>query len=155
MTAYGTHSLQFLAEKYKKEHDIENDTLHLRLLDNTWPGMDVAVHGQWTDISSYEIADGNGYVAGTGLVIANVSVEAVSPEDTLVKIVADNASFEASGGDIPASKAAAIINSTHANDTVVAIIEFGQTYITEAGKFLYFNFANGLFEAEPLLNEIE
>jgi len=149
MTAHGTHSLKFLEEKYKGEHNIETNTLYLRLLDDTYPGMDVSAHGQWSDIAEYELADGNGYVAGTGIELTGVTVEAITAGDAVLRVTATNKSFEASGGDIPASKAAAIINATHTDNTIVAVIEYGQTYITEDGKFLYFNFEDGLFEAEP------
>lgn len=64
---------------------------------------------------------------------------------------ADNLSWTASGDAIETCKACAIINDTHANDTVICCIEFGANYATAADTSLAINLANGLikFTANP------
>lgn len=142
-----THALQFLAEKYTAEHDVESAILKLILMDDTFT-FDMANHKTYADVSGSELAGGSGYTNG-GHALSTVSVATVDTGDTSVLVNCDDLEIVASGESIPATAAAIVYNSSHANDTLMLCIEFGTTYITPDGKSLYFNFSNGLSEGIP------
>jgi len=143
-----TNSLKFLREIHTGDHDVTAaSALKLVVLDDTAVTFDPETHGQYSDISAVEIADGNGYTTG-GIALANVAVANNTAGDA-VKISCDNLSIEATDGDLPASKAAAVISDLHGDKTIVAYIDYGATYITTDGKFLHFNFSDGIYECEP------
>ncbi len=138
-------SEQYTKELHLGEHDIETHDLVVILLDNTFPGFNPATHSIYTDISGYELATGGGYTQ-LDKSITTVSVDIV---DNKVLVTGDNVSWTATTGGIPETIAAAIINNTHANKTVISCIEFGAGYTTADGTVFQINFANGIFRGTP------
>lgn len=143
--AVSLHTYQYLLESYQAEHNLPADTLHLLLMNDTF-AFDPAVHATLADVASYELPTGNGYTQG-GVVLTSVtaSIDAVGER---VLVTCDNFSIAASGGDLPPTASAIIYNNTHANDTVVLCIDFGQVItLVDGGVPLDFDFVNGFSEA--------
>ena len=136
-------SEQFILETFTAEHDVTSDSLKAILLDVSFPGYDAATMADYGDISTYEIATGYGYTQKT-LELTTVATSIVSNKPT---ITADDIEWTASGGAIEASIACAIINDTHASDTIVCCIEFGATYTPATGTKLKIGLTNGLARA--------
>ena len=142
-----THKVSnlFPQELYKKQHDVENDSLVVCLMETGFV-FDPATHSVYADISADEIATGNGYTQATKA-ISTVAVTEDSNGDAL--ITADPVQWTASGGSIPAQCAAVIINDTHANKTILGCVEYGASYTTADGTIFEISFANGLFKGVP------
>jgi len=143
MAVVTTYSHQFMLECIRKEHDIEDDTLKIALMDTTFE-FDRDTHATWADCSANELASGNGYTTG-GETMAGVtaSIDAVGDK---VDIAATSVTWTASGGAIPTTGAAIIYNSTHANNTVVMCIDFGADYDTAVDKLFQIDLSSGLGE---------
>lgn len=133
-------SNQFNEEHSKGEHDLVNDSLVAILLDTSYGTFDPATDSTYSDISANEIATGNGYTQKTKT-LTTVSLD--QSADTMT-LNADNIAWTASGGSIEATKACAIINDTHTNDTVICCIEFGANYTATVGTTLTLNISSGL-----------
>jgi hypothetical protein len=144
MAVTNKYSEQFCLELYRKEHDLESDSLKVILMDTDFT-FDPEAHATYGDISADEIAAGNGYLAKTKE-LANVAASIVSNE---VQIDCDAVDWTASGGAIATTRAACIINDTHASDTVVCCLEFGVNYATATGQTFQISFANGLLSGVP------
>lgn len=145
MAVVETYSLQFLLEVIRKEHDLEDDTLKIALMDSAFT-FDPATHTTWADCSASEITAQNGYTAGgetlTG-VLASIGTSQVD-------VACDSVTWTASGGAIPTTGSAIVYNSSHASDTVVKCIDFGVDYDTIDGKLFQINFSNGLASVETV-----
>lgn len=143
MSVVTKYSHQFLLECIRKEHDIEDDTLKIALMDTTF-AFDPDTHATWADCSASEIANGNGYTTGgetlTGVV---ASIDAVGNK---VDIAATSVTWTASVGAIPTVGSAVIYNDTHINKTVVMCIDFGADYDTYVDKLFQINLSSGLGE---------
>jgi hypothetical protein len=135
-------SNQFNEEYSKGEHDLVNDSLVAILLDTSYTTFDPTSDSTYSDIYANEIATGNGYTQKTKT-LTTVSLDQAAG---VITLNADNISWTASGGSIEATKACAIINDTHSNDTVVCCIEFGANYTATDGTTLTLNLSSGLFE---------
>ena len=142
------HSLQFLYERDKGEHDILTDVLKVILLNETFY-FDPAAHSTYTDISPYELTGQFGYVQ-KDKTLTNVGLTIEAGEDR-VKATCSSPSWEAAGGNWEGIKACAIINETHANDTVVLCVDFDAIYIMEDGIPFQIDFSNGLYLARVII----
>lgn len=138
MAVVESYSKNFMAEVVQAEHDLTTATVKIALMDTAF-AFDPATHGTWADCSGSEIVAGNGYTSG-GETLANISVD-TSESDIVLD--ADNVTWTASGGDIPAAGAAVIYSDTHASKTVIKCIDFGADYVTGDGKLFQINFSNG------------
>lgn len=78
-------------------------------------------HGTYSNILSSELSTGNGYTVG-GITLEGVSLETDNELDRFIASW-DNVVVSALGGSIGPFKAAAIIDMTTTDDTVVACIE--------------------------------
>lgn len=145
MAVTNKYSEQFILELYRKEHDVENDSLVVVLLGSTFPGFDPATHSTYSDIGSYEIPAGNGYTQKTKT-LSGVTAS-ISSGKILLECSPDYVSWTATDSGMPAVIAAAIINDTHPNDTIVCCIEFDAAYVTDAGLEFQISFANGITDA--------
>ena len=98
--------------------------------------FDNALHSGWADVSSGEIAAGNGYVAG-GQELTNM---VVTRDDVLNKAVAsfDPVRWDASGGPIADTGSAIIYDSTDVDQTIAGPSDFGLTYSTPSGEYIQF-----------------
>ncbi len=135
------HSYQFLLELVRGEHDLEDDTLKIALMDTTF-AFDPETDATWSDVSSSEITAGNGYTSG-GEELTTVSAS-ISVTDDRVRIDADNVTWTASGGAIASTGSAIIYNTTHANDTIVKCIDFDADYATADTRLFQISFDNGM-----------
>lgn len=145
MAVTETYSLQFLLEVVRKEHDLENDTLKVILMNSSF-SFDASTHATYSDVSGSEIAGGNGYTAG-GETLTNVLASIGTSQ---VDIACDNVTWTASSGPIPTVGAAVIYNDTHASKTVVKCIDFGADYDTPDDKLFQINFSNGMASVETV-----
>lgn len=123
---------------------LETDSLKAILMDTTF-AFDPDTHGTYADISAHEIATGFGYTQKTKE-LANVAV-AYDNATNKTLITADNLTWTASGGSIPAVGAMCIIDDDDASDTVVLCIDFGADYTTASGTIFQVNFTNGVAKA--------
>ena len=133
-------SNQFNEEHSKGEHDLVSDSLIAILLDTSFGPFDPTSDLTYSDISANEIATEFGYTQKTKA-LATKSLDQVAGVLTLN---ADNLTWTAAAGAIETCKAMAIINDTHANDTVICCIEFGANYATADGTALTVNLSNGV-----------
>ena len=122
MAVVTTVSNHFEYMKATKEIDFSNDTF-VAILMNTTFTFDKTTHATYADISSDELATGNGYTQKSKT-LTGVSV---TENDTLggVQVTWDDISWAASGGSIGATGACCIIDDTTSDDTVVMCIDFG------------------------------
>lgn len=135
-------SNQFNEEYSKGEHTLASDILKAILLDTNFGPFDPATDSTYADISGNEIAEACGYTQ-KNKTLTTVSVDQSSGVMTLN---ADNLTWTASGCDIETTKACAIINEDHTNDTVICCIEFGANYATADGTSLTINLSNGIIK---------
>jgi len=142
MAITNTIGNQFNEEFSKGEHSLASDDLVAILLDTSFAGFDETSHLTYTDISGNEIATGAGYTQ------KDKSLTSVTIDQTtgVMTLNADDLTWTASGGDIEAASACAIINETHANDTVICCIEFGANYQATDGTALSIDLSNGIVE---------
>lgn len=138
---------QFNEEYSKGEHALVSDSLKAILLNTSFGPFDPATHLTYLNISANEIATGYGYTQKT----KELSTVSLDQAAGVMTLNADNLTWIAAAGAIETCKACAIINDTHANDTVICCIEFGANYATAADTSLAINLANGLikFTANP------
>lgn len=139
------HSLQYMLENYRKEHDIENDVLVVILMNTTF-AFDPVNHSVYADISADEIATGNGYTQ-KDKTLTTVTATKDSANSKVV-VTADDANWTASGGPWPDIGAACIINTTHVNETIVLCIDFGTDYSIADGEPFGLDFSNGVTESQ-------
>lgn len=142
--AVSRHSYQFLLERDKGEHDVVNDALIVILLGETFV-FDPAVHATYSDIQSFEIAAGYGYLQKSKL-LEGVGLSIQTTEERVFATCV-NPVWQVSGGDWPGVRAAAIINDSHINDTVVLCIDFETIYTLTDGLPFELNFSNGIYAA--------
>ena len=139
------HSLQYLLEQYKGEHDLTTDVLKCILMNDTFT-FDPEAHSVLTDVSASELAAGNGYTQG-GKTVESVTATIDTANEKVTVQSAAAVSWEASGGDMAASAAAIIFNDTHANKTIVVGVQFDTAKTAVDGTFLNVNTQNGIAEA--------
>jgi len=135
-------SEQFNEEYSKGEHSLASDTLKAILLDTSFGPFDAETDLTYSDISANEIATGNGYTQNN----KTLTTVSLDQTDNEMLLNADNLTWSASGGAIETCKACAIINETHANDTIICCIEFGANYATADGTSLAINVSNGIIK---------
>ena len=144
MAATNGYSEQFILELYRKEHDVENDSLVCCLMKPAFV-FDPATDATWADVSADEIAAGNGYLSKTE-VLANVAASIVAG---VIKIDCDDPAWTAGGGAIASAGGMIVINDSHGSDTVVCNIDFDATYDPATGTTFQVSCTNGLLKGTP------
>jgi len=114
----------FVEAVAEKVHNLGTDTLKV-MLTNTLP---TAANAIKTDIT--EISAGNGYTAG-GNTAAQTSSSQTSGTYTLV--LADPASFTASGGSIATFRYAVLYNDTAASKNLIGWWDYGSAVTLASG----------------------
>lgn len=137
-------SVKFAQEFFNNEHNLAVDNLKAILINTLFPGFNPSTHSKYSDISTYEIAAGFGYLKKTKA-LSNVSINAAS---NYIILNCDNLIWPAVDGDISPASGCIIINDTHVNDTVVCCIEFGANYQAIDGTALSINLSNGLLQLD-------
>lgn len=123
----------FLYNRFKynlanKQIDLDNDTLKIILLANTYtPDKD---HNTLSDIQSDEVS-GSGYSAG-GITIDNPVLTQDDANDR-AKFDADNTTF--SGVDVT-FRYAAIYDDTVSGDPLIGLLDFGEDITVENGDII-------------------
>ena len=139
--------VQFLSELYQGEHDFSSDTLVACLVDMS--SFDPAVHGQYSDVSEYELPSGSGYtqkdktLTGVGVTISGEEIE----------VTCVSFGWTATGGNIGPATGCAVINTSHVNETIVAYIDFEAAYMAFDGNPFNLDMSNGLLKAGPFSAE--
>lgn len=118
----------------EKVHNLGSDTLKV-MLTNTVP---VNTNSVKTDIT--EISAGNGYTAG-GNTAAQTSSSQTSGTYTLV--LADPASFTASGGSIATFRYAVLYNDTAASKNLIGWWDYGSAVTLASGDSFTVDFDAG------------
>jgi hypothetical protein len=119
-----------------KKIDWDNDTFKLILCTNFIYNIDTDIH--YSDISSNELATGNGYTNG-GMTISGGSVT-VDNTDNDAKRTFTDLRLTATGGEIGPFQVAAIYDDSVTDDPIVAVFTYdAETTITEDN---YIDFEN-------------
>lgn len=135
MAISNTISNKFKRALMNKEIDMDTDVFKIALMNTTF-AFNPVTHGQWSDVSSSEIAAGNGYATGGKTLLSG---ELVQNDLTNKGVMTwQNAEWEAVGGDIADTGAAIIYDDTHANKVVLGCSDFGVNYATVQGMSLKF-----------------
>lgn len=93
--------------------------------------FDPATHEDYGDISSSELATGNGYTAG-GITLTNVTITTDSINNEVI-VTFDNVGITASGGDLGPLGGVVIIDDSITDNPIVAFIDYGESYIIADG----------------------
>lgn len=97
--AAGTFTLFSANKDDLRMQDLTGATVKLALVTSSYtPDAAATGHDEWADISTNEIANGNGYTTG-GATLANDAITAITNGH---KYSSDNVTWTASGGAIPA-----------------------------------------------------
>lgn len=143
-----TYSDKFLENQASGKHNLLGGTLKVALMTPAFSFI-AASHAAWTDISSAEIASGNGYGTVTGSSAAVIASAAVSVASHVANITATNQAWTASGGAIASTGAAIVIDTASISsvaNTVVMCIDYGADYATPITKTFQLNFSAGLID---------
>jgi len=135
MAITNTLSNAFKVSLMNKEIDMNSDSFKIALMNTTF-AFNPATHANWADVSSNEIAAGNGYTAGGQVLLSGE----LTQNNTTNKGVMTwaNAEWNATGGDIADTGAAIIYDDTHANKAILGCSDFGVNYSTIQGMALKF-----------------
>ena len=99
--------------------DFDTDTLKVALLTSSYtPNVD---HTQWTDVSTYEISAGNGYIAGGDTVTSTVTDDDTNDQ---ADFDISDPSWTASGGSIGPARYGVLYDDTHASDVLIYLFDF-------------------------------
>lgn len=121
--------------------DMDGDSFKLALM--TSSHSFTSTHTQWTDVSANEIAAGNGYTA-TGQTLTTVTWAQTSGT---VKLDADDVPWTASGGAIATTRHGILYDDTHANDLLIASMDWDADKTPNDGDILTIKWdaSNGIF----------
>lgn len=130
---------QFIEDVYHGVHDFSSDTFKAML---TLSAPDAATDAVKADVS--EISAGSGYSAG-GITL---TVDSSGQTSGVYKLVFDDASFTASGGDFAQARYVVVYNDTATGDPLVCFIDYGAAFTLLNGQSLPLDFSagNGLFQ---------
>lgn len=135
MAISNTLSNNFKRALLNKEIDMDSDAFKIALMNTTF-AFDPVAHGEWANVSSYEIAAGAGYTAGGQLL---QSGELTQNNTTNKGVMTwQNAEWLAAGGDMADAGAAIIYDDTHPNKAILGCSDFGVNYSTLEGMALKF-----------------
>jgi hypothetical protein len=135
MSIINTVSNRFKLALMNKEVDMDADVFQIALMDTSFI-FDPEAHEKWSDISSSEIAQGNGYLTGGQ---ALQSGELIQNNSTSKAVMSwQNAEWTAVGGDIAATGAAVVYDFTHADKLILGCSDFGVNYSPMEGLSLKF-----------------
>jgi len=131
MAVVSTLSNHFKFQLASGNIDFDSDSLKIILMNNTF-AFDKDAHATLADVSSDELATGNGYTQ-QNKALANVSVTEDDTNDK-ASITWDDVTWTASGGNIGPTGAAIIYDDTTSDDTIVGCIDFGTDYTIPDGS---------------------
>ena len=118
-----------------KEVDMDTDVFKMALM-NTSFAFDPASDALWSDVSSMEIAAGNGYTAGGQVLASGELTQDNVANKGIMKW--QNCNWQAVGGDIADTGSAIIYDDTHANKIIVGCSDYGVNYQTIENSWLKF-----------------
>ena len=126
-------------------HNFESDSFYVCLMstDPTASAVDYT-----TDFSSFEIANGNGYLTGGVALSSTVLNEGANPYDWLMQAVSGYLQVEwtASGGNIGPFRYVGVYNNTAAGKNAVCYYDLGGDKTITNGDGWVFRFTNGLLK---------
>lgn len=133
-----------LALLAKKAIDMDNDSLKVALIDDTYtPNADDDTFETGSDPFDSEIANGNGYTTG-GVVVAGSSTDSDANDNAVIDIA--NPEWTAADGDIGPFRYAVLWDDTATNDPIIYIFDLGAAVTISDGDTWSINIdANGLF----------
>jgi len=116
--------------KYQLLKAVESHTLKAILMNTTF-AFDKDSHTKLSDITSNQLATGNGYTQDNKA-LANVAVTKNNTDDKAV-LTADDITWTASGGSIGAFGAVVFYDDTMTDDVLIGCIDFGTDYTVTDG----------------------
>jgi len=135
MAIVATLSNHFKFQLVSKQIDFANDTFKIILM-NTSFAFDPDTHATLADVTSNQLASGNGYTQNDRS-LAGVTVIEDDANDR-ARVQWTNVTWTATGGSIGPTGAAIIYDDTTTDDTVVGAIDFGTDYTIADGSSLQF-----------------
>jgi len=117
--------------KYLLLKALEEDTLKCCLMNTTFT-FDVDADHYYSDISSDELANGNGYTTG-GQTLTGVAVTENDSADR-ADLSCNNPTWAASGGSIGATGGAIVYDDTLTEKPIIGYIDFGGDQTASAGE---------------------
>lgn len=129
MAVTKTINLNFIKALGNKEVDLSTDSFKLAL-----SPMELSAISKYADLSTDELANGNGYTTGGGALILEYDW-AVDDNEGVVNLHWETHTVTAAGGTLEFSSAA-IYDDTHPDDLAVGIINLGTTVtVTDGNNF--------------------
>ncbi len=119
MTTLATNKIAYLLAT--KQIDFANDSFKIILMATGYV-FDQDSHSYYADISSSELATGNGYTQNDKVLTGVIVTE--DDTDNRTEITWDDPNWTASGGNIGPTPGAIIIDDSVASDPVVGYIDF-------------------------------
>ena len=119
---------RFIRERSLGNVDMDADTFKVILMDSSFKYLP-ASHGTLSDVTSHQIATGNGYTQNNKT-LTGVNIGTGSPST----ITWNDVTWTASGGSIGPVGGMVIYDDTHANDIVMGCCDFGQDYTVPDGQ---------------------
>jgi hypothetical protein len=125
--------------------DLAADTTKVVLLTDSYtPSAD---HTVYSDVSSYEVANGHGYTTG-GVEVAMTVTDDDANDGTTVDSA--DPSWTASGGSIGPFRYAAWYDDTHASNVLIHLFDFGSNQTANDGASITITIdSNGLYYIRP------
>ena len=117
--------------KYLLLKALEEDTLKCCLMNTTFT-FDEDAHHYYSDISSDELADGNGYTTG-GQTLTGVTITENDSADR-ADLSCNNPTWTASGGSVGATGAAIVYDDTLSGKPILGCIDFGVDNTVASGE---------------------
>ena len=114
----------------KGDIDFETDSYKVILMSEGY-SFNAATHAVYSDISGFELTDGNGYTQNNK-VLASINIDR---DDSLYKLIISwaNPTWTASGGSIGPACGAIIFDDTHSEKPIVQWIDFETSGTVEDG----------------------
>lgn len=129
-------SNQFKYEKGAGAVDLSSDTFKIALM-GTGFSFNQDTHGEWSDVSGYEILSSGGYTPGGEVLIIDSAWVQDNANDRGTIFWVDH-TFVPSGGSFASVSAAVIYDSTHSSNLIVGAIEFDEDVSVPEGVDLMF-----------------
>jgi|WetSurSiteA1Bulk_404760.scaffolds.fasta_scaffold01217_2 hypothetical protein len=119
--AAGSVNVYNFATKYLMNGTLDLDTATIKLsLHTSSMTVDLVNHDTWSDVSSTELANGNGYTTG-GATLSAISFTAITNG---YKFMSSDVTWDATGGSIPAWRYGVFYASGTYNGVVNPIIAY-------------------------------
>jgi len=126
-----SNHFKYLLEK--GDIDLDNDTIKCALMASGFT-FDKDNHETWADVSSDELAEGNGYTSG-GQALTGATVTEDDSNDR-AEVSYDDVEWTASGGNIGPTPGAILYDDSLSEQPIIGYIDFGENKTAQDGAKL-------------------